>query len=45
VDSLKEQNKSKVLHTSLVFRNKGFRYKTDIETQVDGYFMEMILSK
>lgn len=41
----KDRDTTKVIHTSLVFRNRWFRYDTSIDFLVDGFFMQNILTK
>lgn len=42
---IKQRDTTKVIHTSLVFRNNWFRYETSISFLVDGFFMQKILTK
>ncbi len=41
----KDRYTSKVIHTSLVFRNDWYRYDVSNDFLCDGYFMQKILSK
>jgi hypothetical protein len=41
----KERDTTKVIHTSLVYRNTGYRYDTNNDFLCDGYFMQKILTK
>lgn len=41
----KDRNTTKVIHTSLVFRNQWFRYDTENDFLCDWYFMQNILTK
>jgi len=42
---VKSRDTTKVIHTSLVFRNQWFRYDASLKFLVDGYFMQKILTK